>query len=139
MNTDIMKKFKRTNIALAIFFNIITFDFYGVYWLEKRRAFLNSHMPSNQLPFTLIILCYILLALSIFYSPSIFFLYFVVKLLLLLEIRNNIHSLAKVTKNSDHWISAFFLLLFGFLYLIYKIDRFPSSASTPDDPNANGK
>ena len=137
-----MKKFKRTrstSIALAIFFNIITLDFYSISWLEKRRAFLNSHMPSKQIPFTLTLLCYMLLSLSIFYSPAIFFLYFVVKLLLLLEIRNNMHSITKISENSDHSISAFFLLIFGFLYLMYKIDRFPSNASTPDNQNANGK
>lgn len=134
-----MKKLKRTNIALAIFFNIVTFDFYSIYWLEKRRSFLNSHMPSNQLPFTLIMMCYILLTLLIFYSPAVFFLYFVVKIILLLEIRNQMHTLAKIPENSEHWISAFLLLIFGFLYLIYKIDRFPSSAATPDNPDTAKK
>jgi len=136
MNTLIMKQIKRTNIAFAIFFNVVTLGFYSIYWLERKRAYFNSKLPSNQIPITLIIACYILLILLWVYSHGILYLYFVAKVLLLLEIRNQIHTVTKIKRDSRYWINGFFVIIFGFLYLIYKIDAFPSDNNTPDNPNA---
>jgi len=131
-----MKQIKRTNIALAIFFNCVTLGFYSIYWLERKRQYLNSKLPSKQMPITLIIACVIMLILFWVYSHGILYLYFVIKVLLLLEIRNQIHMVAKIKKGSPYWINGLLVTMFGFLYLIYKIDSFPSDNKTPDNPDA---
>ncbi|MCH9754114.1 MAG: hypothetical protein K0T99_04360 [Alphaproteobacteria bacterium] len=132
MKTEVMKEFKRTNIAIAILLNIITFDFYSIYWLGEQRKFLNSKTPSNQTPITFVIACYILLILLWFFSHGVWFLYFAVKLLLLFEIRNKIHSVSQIKQHDNHWMNAAYLFIFGFLYLIYKLDDFPANKKTPE-------
>ena len=131
MKTEVLKEFKRNNIAIAILFNIITLDFYSIYWLGEQRKFLNSKTPSNQTPITFVIACYILLGLFWLFSHGVWFLYFAVKLLLLFEIRNKIHLVAQIKESDSHWINAAYLFVFGFLYLIYKFDQFPANSKTP--------
>lgn len=136
MNIEIMKQIKRTNIALAIFFNVVTLGFYSIYWLERKRQYLNSKLPSKQMPITLIVACVIMLILLWTYSYGLLYLYFVAKVLLLLEVRDQIHTVAKIKKDSPYWINGLLVIMFGFLYLIYKIDTFPSDKKTPDNQDA---
>jgi len=131
MKIEVMKKFKRSNIAIAILLNVITLGFYSIYWLGEQRKYINSKTPTNQLPITFIIACYILLGLFWVFSHGIGTLYFAVKILLLFEIRNKIHSIAKIKQSDTQWINATYLFIFGFLYLIYKIDQFPENKKTP--------
>lgn len=70
MKIEAMKEFKKSNIANAIFLNVITLGFYSISWLGEQRKNINSKTTSNQSP-----------------------IYFI----------------------------------FGFLYLIYKIDKLPTN------------
>jgi len=136
MNTKVMKEFRRTNIALAIFFNIVTLDFYSIYWLQQERNFLRSKLPQDQIPKALAYICYASLALTFYYIPF-YAIYFVAKLILLFDTREKMHKLLKITEKSHLWFNAVLLFFFGFLYIIYKIDQFPSTKKTPDNPDAH--
>lgn len=134
MNTKIMKEFRRTSIALAIFFNLVSGGFYSVYWLQRKTAFLSSKLPQNKLPIFLFVACYLLLLLFWTHSPAYSILYFVVKIILLFDVRERIHKAIGAKEGSHYWFSAVWVFAFGFLYMIYKIDQFPADKNTPDNP-----
>lgn len=135
MNIKLAKEFSRSNIAFAIFINIMTFGFYSLYWLWRKAEFLNAKLPRNKLPIFELVSCCILLTLVYIYSHSFYILYFVAKVIFLFDVRDRIHHVTKIAPDSKHWFSTFWLFIFGFLYMIYKIDGFPLNKDTPENPN----
>lgn len=128
-----MKKIKRTGMSVSIFLNVITLWFYSIFWIHMRSKELDTIAKRNKIPTLIFVACYILWAVSWIYSYGVWFLYWVVKLFLLFELRSRIHSACEISPNSKHWISGVWLFLFGFLYLIIKINRFPENKSTPGE------
>lgn len=134
MNVKIAKEFPRTNIAIAILFNILTLGFYSIYWLQRKASFLRSKMPQNSLPIAEINFCYLILLLFWIHSFSYIYIYFVVKIILLFDIRSKIHILLKINNRHQLWFHPVFTFLFGFLYMTYKIDQFPHNKHTEEAP-----
>ena len=130
-NVKRMKQMKRTGMSVAIFLNVVTLWFYSIFWLHMRSRELDSVAKKNKIPTVIITCCYILWAVSWIYSYGVWFLYWVVKLFLLFELRARIHRLCDIKLHSKYWISGVWLFLFGFLYLIVKIDQFPVEEDTP--------
>lgn len=140
MNTANMKEIPRTNIYLAISLNIITLGIYSIYWLHKKIIFLNKTSRKQKIPHLFIYLCYGFLFIYIlkFFNIAIlshgfYSLYFIFKIILLFAVRKKIHQFCEISPHSSHWLNAAWTFIFGFLYLIYKIDLFPHNLKTPSN------
>ena len=129
-----MREIKRTDIAIAIFFNFITLGLYSIFWIYIQNKNLNHISTSHRIPNFIIGSCIILWFLSWIYSSGVWSLYWVVKLFLLFELRLKIHTLCTISSSNKNWISAIWLFLFGFLYLIYKIEKFPIHKEQQGNP-----
>jgi preprotein translocase subunit Sec61beta len=124
MNEKNIKIFPKTDIYLAIFFNIITAGIYSIYWLDKKTEFLNSHSKKEKIPMVLIYICYVLIIIHILYIPyAIYWLYFIFKIILLFMVRNKMHEYFDIHSTDKNWFRGLWTFILGFLYFIYKINN----------------
>ena len=108
-----MRQLKSTNIALAIFLNVITLWLYSIVWLYLQHRDLDHFAKRSKVPNLIVISCLILWFLSWTYANGVWFLYWVVKLFLLFELRTRIHKLCEISHRSKYWISSIWLFFLG--------------------------
>ncbi len=138
MNESNMKELPRSNIYAAIVLNIVTLGIYSVAWLHRMAHFLNKKSKHEVIPKFSIYICYLLLIpeiLSIY--PSYFFpLYFIFKIILIFDVRKQIHKHCQIaSEKNQFFLNPIYSFLFGFLYLVYKVDTYPTKTSTPNNQN----